>query len=146
MVVIQQHAKIAWIMLCLFGFSLGGAVNKLVSSGTATVANLALTIALSCGVIAAVRTVFFKKRSTALVWEGGLAFVTADGISVGRYSWEEIRHVEYTRIGGEARLVGHDDSTVDRITQDFFGSNRQTKAFIEIANQFQKESCSDDAG
>ncbi|MCH9034490.1 MAG: hypothetical protein IID42_08300 [Planctomycetes bacterium] len=141
MVVIQQHAKIAWIWLGVNGMGIALALFVIVLSGTTPVVFYIMLIASFASIFPAARTVFFKRRHTALVWEGGLAFLLADGTNRGRYSWEQIHHVEYARFGGHVRLVGHDGSIVDRIAQAFFGSDRQTRSFVEIANRCRTECC-----
>ncbi len=51
--------------------------------------------------------------------------------------------VEYNRVGGGAKLLADDGTTVYSIPYDFFGSARRSKEFIATANRVRAESLTD---
>ena len=126
-VVIVQSETLAWVGLFMAGY--------LILTDLVLLSRYSLWIVLWIVMFAqSVRTIYYGKRSKALISPEGIALLSDRGELTHQFQWGEVERVEYNRLGGGAKLIGASGRTVYAISYEFLGSKGKSREFIATAN------------
>ncbi len=139
MVVIEQSAKLSWFLVGMYSVGALMWTSYLAATSSFGWGSLILTVFWFATFLGARQSIRLRNRSKALLWPDGLILLPAQGDFMYYASWDDVSRVEYDRLGGGAKLLAHDGSTLHAVPYDFFGSGRISKEFIAAANRIREQ-------
>lgn len=92
--------------------------------------------AVACvgAIVYAIRVITGRSRRMAIIGLDGIELFRG-AESIRRFRWGEVDEVTYNLIGGDA-VLRKEGKLVELVSQMFFGSDKRTREFIRVANEW----------